>query len=432
MLEKKYDYTSLLLFLLAIFSTMPIVSIPIGGKCISIFSFLLPITLLKIFFDGIYIEHFSKTEKLFFSFLLFSLLGSFFGFFYFWGESNFSIIAISSIPKILIYFSLGYILFCARLKENQIKVMATGLLTGAILNLIWASLDGVLFYISGLSINNKTFSYYLKYQSEGLIRYGMLSLTYGDKGIRACGFNYDPSHIGMLAPFVFAYSLISEKKWLIFLVVFSALASQSVTVIASSLIILLFFNLLAKKNIKQTIIIVTVILISLFFITQTPLGNALYRVKERSIEKIDDKTEKYRKIYNFQFPLALLNSPIHVLWGTGFGTASNAFYRAGLIDFYEMYDPENTYVSYLFDLGFIGLIFYIKLLYEIIKITWINSKKFPNKANSIVLASCFAICSSNIFYHYILYATTMMMLITSCMWCRHFNKKILFLQNNGK
>ncbi len=422
-MQKKYDRTSLLLLLLAMFSTMPIVGIPIGNQVISGFMILLPITLLLLIIRGIHFDRaVSSSEKNFLLFFSFSIFSAFWGATFFLGELNYSAIILNMAFKTSLYIFIGSLFFLARFKEFEIKALMIGLLIGAILNLIWATIDAIIFYSYGYSINNEVFAYYANTYGDTNIRYGMLSLIV-PTGIRAAGFNYDPAHIGMLAPFVFAFSYLYEKKWLLFLVVCSILASQSMTALVSCLMILIILNFLSFKNFIPTLFFSILILLIILVIYQTSFGESIQNFWERANSKVGTNGETDRDVYNFMLYKAIVANPAGLLCGTGFGSASYAFYKAGLIRSNVLFDPENTYVAYLFDTGIVGLFLYFKLLYGIIKMGYEKYKKSKNSfTSSYVLSSTFAIICACFFYHYILYATSMMMVIISCSWCGYIQK----------
>ena len=408
-----------LLFCLALFSTMPIVSIPIAGKTISFFTILLPVTFLALLSKGIKTRRIdSKPERLFLSFLLISILCSLFGALYFYDIPGFTKTAINTALKTSVFLILGYLIFSKRLDRLEVEDFAKGLLAGAVINLIWASIDGFVFYFSGISINNEVFSYYINTHSDEEIRYGMISLVLPGTGIRASGFNYDPAHIGMLAPFVFAYSYITKKRWLTVLVLMSLIFSQSSTALVTCLIIVVLFNMFNTKYMKATLGVVLVGVFALFILSRTPAWDSIQGFITRTQNKFEAGTENLRIIYNFEFPKAIINSPINLILGTGFGTASYPFYKAGLIRSPALVDPENTYISYLFDIGLIGLTVYCMMIIILFKRVWDRNKGDKSElTNSIIFSGVVSVIITCFFYHYILYATSVLIIIVGSAWC---------------
>lgn len=422
----KIDFENILFYLFGIFSTMPIVGINIGQKSVSFFMILVPIIILILLFKLKYrnILLLSKEGNLLLIFLFLSIVASLFGNVYFLENQEFRKNISTYIPKIMIYIILFLLLNVSNYKRNIIRYLVKGILMGAIINLVWASLDGFIYYMKGFSINNKLFSTYI---INNDIRYGMLSLVIEGDGIRTAGFNYDPAHIGMLAPFVFGYAVLIKKKLLIIISILSLIMSQSVTGLACCFFIFVVILIKEKKfkTLLKSIFFIFGLLFSIILIGKA-FGSmdGIINFIERILSKFgDNNTESLRMIYNFGVFYALLFSPFQFLIGTGFNTASYPFILSGLINRIDAYDPESTYISYLFDVGIVGLSCYIILLITIYK----KSSLFVFKSNYdemdvIIFAGICAVIFSSFFYHYILYATHMMILITSCIWYKRRNR----------
>ena len=130
-----------------------------------------------------------------------------------------------------------------------------------------------------------------------------------------------------------------------------------------------------------------------------------------------------RLFYHAFLPQAILYNGIKTITGSGFGTSSFPFVSSGEISkhkgdyvFYP-YDPESTYISYLFDIGLFGLILYLIILYK--NYFWyskvIFSKKYKETnvtfINVFMFCVLVSICFSGLFYHYTLTAYQVLSLV---------------------
>ena len=167
--------------------------------------------------------------------------------------------------------------------------------------------------------------------------------------------------------------------------------------------------------------------VGLLLLSFTPYWNLLTPLYERVMSKFgSNSTETVRIIYNFRLFDAFLAAPFAGIFGTGFGTASYPYIQAGLIEDIFAFDPESTYVSYLFDTGILGVSCYLMFLFLSYKFIANNfySRKDDSETLAIIYAGVCAIFFTSFFYHYILYATHMMILMLVCIWAeynRNFN-----------
>ncbi len=95
------------------------------------------------------------------------------------------------------WYCISPLLSCgnrARRKKDG-RLVLKGLLLGAVLNCVWAVLDGLCYYVAHFSLNNVVFSAYIERHGIAL---GM-SLILGNGLLRAAGFNTDPANIGFWA-----------------------------------------------------------------------------------------------------------------------------------------------------------------------------------------------------------------------------------------
>lgn len=429
----KIKLNTLIIFLLGMFATMPIVCIKVSGRFFSLFTVFFVLTIIyfiaKILFSEVKFK-IGKNSFYIIAWLIMALVSSLFGWLYFQNNSLWKNASISYVSKLLI-FILFAVIWCNQrcLKENTRNIL-NGLLVGCILNLIWTVIDGIGFYIFGISINNIVFRSYALSQN---IRYGTISLIVNGL-IRASGFNYDPAHIGFIAPAMIAYAIYKKKGWLFVLSVFAIFCSASTTALVCSLIIVIFnfkrikLNGLFKKSNKSVVakLLVIILILILIIISFDFIGG----IVEKFISRIFNTYGKLnsndpRLIYWTQFFNAVFFAGFRCITGTGFGTASYAYVfdnnilsRLGSANFFP-YDMEMTYFSYFFDLGVFGLTVYIIMLYKLYK-----GFLKRNSENSIIISAllCGMIVSS-FFYHYTLMAMQVIILIVG-MGLLDINKKV--------
>ena len=227
-----------LFFLLGLFSTMPIVGIVVAGRDISLYQILFSVIILVLFLEN------SCEKRNYYSFrlvewLVFAVASSIIGVvvFYFiapqWSDA-----ALSHIPKILLFLMFAILWASKNNGEEHAHYVIKVFFIGCIINCLWACVDALDFYITGQSINNILFQGYC---IRNKIHYGMMSLV-SNGSIRACGFNYDPAHIGFLSPIVASYGFFKRKPIIAAIGFIAALAAASTTAIAScALAVLVLF-----------------------------------------------------------------------------------------------------------------------------------------------------------------------------------------------
>ena len=299
-----------------------------------------------------------------------------------------------------------------------------GFILGCIFNLIWSVIEGFSFYIFDVTLNNVLFVEFAKTLPQGR----QYMTVVADGIIRASGFNYDPAHLGGIIPIVVFYAIFKKNLYLFILTLISLIFSGSTTALVSSLLILIVnlgklhlfdFRIRKMKKINSGILLLCLIGSLIFISINGDIRESIYRNAEgfynRTTETyIDDRDQSPRYIYHAFLPDAILYNGIRVLTGTGFGTASYPYVadpnisKILKIDYYP-YDPESTYISYLFDVGFLGLSFYLFIL---IKSLLIYRRKMElNDSALIIYSSLCGIFFSGFFYHYTLTAYQILLLI---------------------
>lgn len=439
-------------FMMSIFVTTPIIAIRIQHRYFSLFSIFLGLFFITLFTKIVLAKSpiiMGKHSKLYILWLYLSLISSFFGLIYFSSLPEWFDQVLSYVPKVFLF--LAILIFFSMLNEkekNRIsKIFFIGFLIGCIMNIIWAITDGIGFYLFGFSLSNLIFKNYL---IEELGPARAFSSIIRSGTIRVSGFNYDPAHLGGIIPIIILFSLLRRNNLLLLLSIITLIFSQSTTGLVSSLILILlnfdkifslkFENLSKLLNRMFFILTIFVCILLLFHnpnskVIQSITNNFegfLHRIYENYL--IIEETNP-RIIYHLHIPVALSYAGGRILTGTGFGTSSysylfNSLTPKVLHETPRPYDPESTYISYLFDVGVLGLILYIFILY---KLYGHFSKSYKYEMNSFVFSSIGGIIFSGLFYHYTLTAYQVLIIImaSSLADMQQKSKNMLFEVKNG-
>ena len=415
---------------MGIFSTMPVVSLPLGPVDISVFRILFYGILALLLYQTIS-KGFASIRKhsgLMIIWLTIGVISCLIGWVFLQGKApKFSSAAGSFIPK-----TLAYLVFAVlwgnqdseTLKHTN-RMLIRGILWGCIINAVWAITDAAGYYLLHRSINNLVFARYI---ARNNIRYGELSLIINGQ-IRSGGFNYDPAHLGFISPLLTCYGLKRKQKRYLFLALGSIVASASTTALVCSVIVavLNYFMFAPRKNgyinrrnagIAITAVVLCGIIIGVNWsrvssLAENAAGKMIDRINNVYLNSGDTDI---RWDYLLLAPKAFLNLGVFMLTGTGFGTASYGYvtdtgilYRVG--GSYEAFDLENTYICYLMDTGIIGLALFLIIL-AILIYAYRNRTKAPcsRETDITVFSGVMATSLSMLFYHYILFAPQMLIL----------------------
>lgn len=409
--EKKKN--NFLFLLLGASSTMSVLAFSVGGHSISVFDISLICVLFYLLMakKNNSLSCSDKTEMFFVLWLVISFLSCIMGFIFFIGKTNWQLASLSYIPKIIIYLFLFFIIKVQNLKDEYIESIAYGVIIGIIINLVWAIIDTLIFYLFGFSITNQIFSQYI---IDNDIRYGTLSLILNNGQIRTGGLNGDPANIGLFAPVIAAYSMKTNKKALFILSVISSVASVSLVAMVGIIVVVVVVGLSEKKSRMRTsmlaMFILGILILLFIMISDIPFVVSMRdAVIERIILKFDIAVDSYRMKYYLFFVPSIISNPLSLIIGTGFGTASYAYINAGYINSDIPYDPEITYFSYFFDCGLIGFVLFAIFSCQILRLSYMKSSKSDYQAGIYagVLGSLIAFCG----YHYILYSPVMLISI---------------------
>lgn len=426
---KNISIGEIISFLMGIFILAPIITIKITGVHISVFNiifilfFVYMVTTTLLSKQNIKLGQISKLYAIWF---YMAIISSLFGLMYFAGMSDWTNNVIGYMPKIVAYLLLLTMLSMSKNKEKLIYSFFYGFLIGCVMNISWAVIEGFVYYGAGYSISNRIFADYISTLPENrqfisIIRAG---------GIRVAGFNYDPAHLGGILPIVVLYSLINKNYYLIVISIIALVFSQSTTALVSIVLLLVInykkLGLKVKKKV-QVKLVITTLTISMLLAISVPFlqGSLLHQsiqlntsgfIDRVSTVYINNEDPGTRELYHLYTPLAVSFSGVKVLTGTGFGTASYPFVFSSEISSalgkskIWPYDPESTYLSYLFNVGVIGLIIYLIILFKNYKYF---SKRYYRKMDSLIFASLGGIIFSGFFYHYTLTAYQVIILIMS-------------------
>lgn len=424
-------------WLCGFFSTTPILEIAFGAHGITLFS-ACTFILLFISFPNIVIHKaytYKKNGMCIYLILWFiwSILSSLVGVLYYMGKNIDTSRIKSYIPKIIIYL---FLILAISSTKGLYKFVLDGLLYGAVANLVLASIDAIGYYLRGTSIVNTLFQGYIIRHN---VRFGTLSLIIPN-GIRSSGFNSDPAHIGMLAPFVFMYAVYTKKKILPLVVLGALLASMSTTAFVCCFIggICMYIAVRHKKHcITSTIILFSLAAVSV-------VAFAIYRYRDVIIRAFNNFSSRIntayiggittnpRSRYIVYFFDALIKQGYRLFTGTGYMTASGAYMGvSSSIEVDELFDIEIMYISYLFDLGVVGLFLLGFILIYLTRRQWKMLKKETtyNRSGVIALSGLISIILCNFFYHYTLYSIHMLILIAACIF-QDEDRKLKYYEKN--
>ncbi len=434
---RKIEYKKAIIFLCGFFSTMPIIALPIFGRYISLFSVFFLIEMAFLVKD---ILAFKKVQlgfyiKKYLLWLFIAMISSCCGLVISLKYPELRI-TFSYIPKILIYIVFAISWKATTPIDENNNALCRGLLYGCIINMIWGIVDASGWYIAQVSISNNVFSGYMIANKLNYIGLPQASGLY-----RTGGLNYDPAHLGFLCPFLTLYSLKTKKYKLVLLSFGGLLASASTTgFVCSGLIVFIWMikNHLSnkrkqaksttKKIVACTVFVVSIIIVVIVFRASivkvvSKAVNLFYdRVTTTYLNQSDDfeRAGGPRADFIRYLPEAVCKVGPFMFFGTGLGTSSYGYthteYVAQALGKKQdaIYDIENTYLAYLLDTGILGFGLFF---YFMIKAFSFFKKKCKYKGASLTdyisYAGIVAMLLSFLFYHYILFAPQMLLLVVA-------------------
>jgi O-Antigen ligase len=412
---------------------MPILTIDIGGRLISIFTILFGCFCLAIIWPSINSKSNFELNielKALTAWFIISLISSFVGFLYFYDNPDWQAQVFNYIPKIVLYLVLLLSIIKFKIEEYLVSCFLRGFIFGSIANLAWAIFEGVAYYYYELTLNDTLFIEYVKTLPEDRQYMTVIS----DGIIRASGFNIDPAHLGVLIPIIVLYGLHRKNIFLLILALVALIFSGSTTALVTSLLGVAISPWVFKIHLSTLIklstsfIIISVLLASVLLNEQVREGvyNNIQGFYDRTFENYVQKHDSGpRYIYHAYLAEAIMYSGPLALTGSGFGTASYPYVNNPKISTVLgepnfPYDPESTYISYLFDVGILGLVLYIFMLINLMikfrRMVHLNNDKL------IIYSALCGIFFAGFFYHYTLTAYQILIIIfASCSvsWHKH-------------
>lgn len=418
-------------FLTGVFATAPILTIGLAGKLVSIFSILFVFfyaASLWFAFDSKRSIDLNVISLAFSGWYVLSLIASIAGVMYFGSDPVWVNQIISYIPKILLYLTL---LLCVMMWDDKYYVLTAffrGFFYGCVANLAWSVVEGLYFYIFNDALNDVLFVEYVKTLPDD--RHYMTVVA--DGIIRTSGFNTDPAHLGAIIPIVFVYALFRRNWYLIALSLISLVFSGSTTAAVTSMLAAtvslgkLELKKIQLKSVGITLIGILVVMTGLLtndFMRESVFKNAQGFYNRATENYVSNSDQGPRHIYHAYLPEAIYFNGFKTLTGSGFGTASHPYVdnsetSVNLDEEHRPYDPESTYISYLFDTGFLGLLFYMYIL--ISSIIFYRRRVHIGFAELIIYSSLCGIFFSGFFYHYTLTAYQILILTFSVVGRKYF------------
>lgn len=407
---------------LGIASTMPIVGIPFGGRYITVFTFVFILffgmSLIKSITGRKFTFQINDLKHVYLLFLVWPIISYIVGLIYMPGEWHSSMT--TYVIRALEYLVLTVILYIEDNKTTSIYFIK-GLLAGIVANAIWSIFEAVSFYFFRQSLNDMVFGPFLTL-NRSILLWNRLG------GIRVSGLNYDPAHLGGILPILFCYALMKKNWYLIILTLLSLAFSQSTTALAGCAVVLLFFIFFSHKKkewstrkrvtykgvISAFIGIALVVIVFGFLGTNGTLASFFDSINENISGYIKRINTYYvvsnnvgpREVYYTQFIDGLIErGPLVSAIGSGLGTSMYPFRNvSGLFasgSQSTVTEIETNYIAYLFDLGIIGLSFYIVFLIKGFMKMWQISKTNNEPVIYIYLGVFISIICCSALYHYI-------------------------------
>lgn len=405
-------------------TTTPLLAMVLGGHSIS----LMYIAYLFAFGDLLWakgkrfvgIKNNNSLFKLFFCYLVFCFLASSFGIIFFWIEQkSYALVQVSFLPKILLYMIFLILLDANRYGSEKACLILNGIKYGAIVNIVWCIADALCFYAIGISITNEFFISVIEAMDLPNTQASIIEGLF----IRSSGLTIDQCFIGYYAIALTIYGLVKRRRFLILLSVIACFASVSIIGLVGIIMVLIAY-VIKQKNVVQNIALVSIIIlffaIVYHFSDNEMVSNFKTAVELRLESKADnDASASTRKLFIEEFPGALMNMPTALFLGTGYFSASYAYFPQGLeyakYNKYHMYPVpiENMYIETFFAVGVIGLVVFVLFYLRVIKFAD-NYLRLKNNEEFAVILYTFTIGAMILFMFYHNVFDSTIMLISIC------------------
>ena len=422
------------------FISMPIMTIPIGGgRYISIFTFFLGVFLVLSAFGALSRSRLLtvRSESFDILFLLgLSLISAICGMIYFSivGKSDWIPAITSPIPKIGILLILC--LLWPKSKEVNVAFIQ-GCIAGCIANSVWSIIDAAGYYITGKSIGNIVFSSYANRVNR---HFSMISIIDNSGLIRASGFNDDPASLGFYIPIIVGYAIYHKKYFLLFIGLASIVSSSSTTSLVGSIFVIALYYIQSNriknkkhgKGYKATVGLFVLIIVAAIVYALSPNIRQIVEIaSNKAFGRMNlyvGNKETIRVSYARFFPLALTTAPFNLILGTGWGASSYAYvFNNEIVRQFPLlelapFDPENTYINILLDVGIIGLILFIRIFRKSLSFHKLHMNEI--EGSSVIYYSLISMISCALFYHYILYTPQYVLLIVALEYIGLYKKEM--------
>lgn len=426
-------YKKTLYLLFGFFSTSPVLGLKMPwGSYMTFYNLVLPIILTELFLtpniryksNGIIIKYFLWA--------VIGLLSCGFGYVYFWGEPQWQKNALFYVPYIIVYLLIFLLMLHKTDASKRCSYLIKGLYVGFLVNILVAIIDSGVFYATGYSLTNTLFSGFIAaYRANSTNAIALATA----EGIRSSGLNVDPSDIGLFAIILTIYALYKKKIYLIIIAFIGCLASISIVGLAGMLLAVLIHIKLLKLSPRAIVGIILSIVLLVVMVSKVPVFETMRLATTARVEMkegtYDDKDNK-RAQYWIQFIPAVVKSPLALIIGNGYYTASYAYRKVGCSFAYFPYDPEQTYFAYYFDLGLIGFVIMLMMYWQTYKKLKRRYEYAEENDDLCPIAGIEGIAIAFLGYHYTIYSVVMLMTMCAIVQVSARNNKLIIGKSNDK
>lgn len=419
-------YKRVLYLLFGFFSTSPVLGAKMPwGSYMTFYNIVLPIILAELLLTP-NIKY--KSNGIITKYILWAVIGLLscgFGYVYFWGEPQWQKNALFYVPYVIVYLLMFILMLHKSDAAKRCSYLIKGLYVGFLVNIIVAIIDSGVFYATGYSLTNTLFADFIAaYRANSTNAIALAT----EEGIRSSGLNVDPSDVGLFSIILTIYSLYKKKYYLIVLAIIGCLASISIVGLAGMLLAVLIHIKLLKLSPRAILGIFFSIVLLVIVASKVPVFETMRLATTARVEMkegtYDDKDNK-RAQYWIKFIPAVVESPLALIIGNGYYTASYAYRKVGCKFAYFPYDPEQTYFAYYFDLGLTGFIIMLMMYWQAYKILKRRYKTFGMKEDLYPIAGIEGIAIAFLGYHYTIYSVVMLMTMCSIIHVSAMDNKMI-------
>ena len=237
-------------------------------------------------------------------------------------------------------------------------------------------------------------------------------ISEGQKIIRSRGAERDPNIFGsnFIMPLILLVAFIggaktTKKKIILFIISGILIASVLLTYSRSvwvSVFIAAMIVMIYQKN--YSFLMYSIFALVLVLFGSETVRNIVFSVGDRVVDIFagtSDDSSRFRLILLETAILIWLDSYTFGVGYQGFSTAFQKYHPPQEVG--GVYEPHNEYYKILAELGLIGFVVFIFLLWKIFKKGWDTVKKYDaeGKDNSIVLALFASFCGYLVFFQFL-------------------------------